>query len=224
MLRVWALFLAELSAQMPASPFGHKENVPKMPAGALISPSLSAVDGLRYAARYAQLHRPQLSAEGRRVLLQDTATQGGRGLTMPAADELLPGAGSACARPFRCQAGCMENALDGRRCQPAGSARFAVKRDDAWRGLPGRDGERARGVAEYCGPCWGGMMELAASVAEGEDSAAGVPTPTASPAAGVPPPAASAAAAAAHSGHVEQGKSVEGRRAKTNAVRRAVLS
>ena len=118
----------------------------------------------------------------------------------------------------------MENALDGRRCQPAGSARFAVKRDDAWRGLPGRDGERARGVAEYCGPCWGGMMELAASVAEGEDSAAGVPTPTASPAAGVPPPAASAAAAAAHSGHVEQGKSVEGRRAKTNAVRRAVLS
>ena len=72
MLRVWALFLAELSAQMPASPFGHKENVPKMPAGALISPSLSAVDGLRYAARYAQLHRPQLSAEGRRVLLQDT--------------------------------------------------------------------------------------------------------------------------------------------------------
>ena len=31
MLRVWALFLAELSAQMPASPFGHKENVPKMP-------------------------------------------------------------------------------------------------------------------------------------------------------------------------------------------------
>ena len=115
MLRVWALFLAELSAQMPASPFGHKENVPKMPAGALISPSLSAVDGLRYAARYAQLHRPQLSAEGRRVLLQDRATQGGRGLTMPAADELLPGAGSACARPFRCQAGCMENALDGRR-------------------------------------------------------------------------------------------------------------
>lgn len=92
MLRVWALFLAELSAQMPASPFGHKENVPKMPAGALISPSLSAVDGLRYAARYAQLHRPQLSAEGRPVLLPDRATQGGRGLTMPAADELLPGA------------------------------------------------------------------------------------------------------------------------------------
>ena len=155
---------------------------------------------------------------------------------MPAADELMPGAGSACARPFRCQAGCMENALDGRRCQPTGSARFAVKKDDAWRGLPGREGERARGVAEYCGPCWGGMMELAAPVGEGEDSAAGVrvaagvPPPTASPeqgkasgedsaagvraAAGVPPPTASP----------EQGKaSGEGRRAKTNAVRRALF-
>ena len=65
MLRVsvWALFLAELSAQMPASPFGRKENVPKMPASAPIPPSLSAVDGLRYAyaARYAQSHRTQLS-------------------------------------------------------------------------------------------------------------------------------------------------------------------
>jgi hypothetical protein len=84
----------------------------------------------------------------------------GRAVGMVAVDELLPGAGAPCQQPFRCQAGCMENAPGGWRCVPAGTPRFAVKKDAQWQGLPGRGGVAAREIAEYCGLCWGNLLAI----------------------------------------------------------------
>ena len=58
---------------------------------------------------------------------------------MQVGDE-LPRSGEPAARYFRCQAGCLESSLDGKRCKPPGTTRFVVKMPADWRGLPGRNG------------------------------------------------------------------------------------
>ena len=37
----------------------------------------------------------------------------------------MPRSGEPAARPFRCQAGCLESSISGQRCQPAGSTGYA---------------------------------------------------------------------------------------------------
>ena len=72
---------------------------------------------------------------------------------MQVGDE-LPRSGEPAAMHFRCQAGCLESSLDGKRCQPPGTTRFVVKMPADWQGLPGRNGVPSCGPAEFCGSCW----------------------------------------------------------------------
>ena len=76
------------------------------------------------------------------------------GVGMVQVGDELPRSGEPAARYFRCQAGCLESSLDGKRCQPPGTLRFVVKMPADWRGLPGRDGVPSCGPAEFCGSCW----------------------------------------------------------------------
>jgi hypothetical protein len=119
-------------------------------------------------------------------------------------DAEMPRSGEPAARPFRCQAGCLESDANGQRCQPAGSIRFAVKMAPAWRGLPGRGGARAHDVAEFCASCWQtglypGLLYLSADSLDDSTVAArpSSPSSSSSSAAAAAAPAAAAAAAAA---------------------------
>ena len=56
--------------------------------------------------------------------------------------------------PFRCQGGCKETDPDGLRCFPKNTPRYSVKMDKEWKGLAGKRGECAIGVADYCWTCF----------------------------------------------------------------------